>query len=68
MQRERMSGRCDLLTSMLVDRAYSGKTGNKADVHLGELFGLSTRVGLADKLHCCTSAANGVWSGQSRKA
>ena len=32
MQRERMSGRCDLLTSMLVDRAYSGKTGNKADV------------------------------------
>ena len=68
MQRERMSGRCDLLTSMLVDRAYSGKTGNKADAFLGELFGLSTRVGLADKLHCCTSAANGVWSGQSRKA
>ena len=30
MQRERMSGRCDLLTSMLVDRAYSGKTGNKS--------------------------------------
>ena len=67
MQRERMSGRCDLLTSTLVDRAYSVKTCNKANV-FGELFGLSTRVGLADKIHCCTTAANGVWSGQSRKA
>ena len=28
---ERMSSRCDLLTSMCADRAYAGKTGNKAD-------------------------------------
>ena len=41
---ERMSSRCDLLTSVLVDRAYSGKTGNKADVLLGNLFGLNTQV------------------------
>ena len=59
---ERMSSRCDLLTSMCVDRAYSGKTGNKADGLLGELFGLNTRVGLVDKIHCCTTAANVVWS------
>ena len=53
---------CDLLTLMCVDRAYSGKTGNKADGLLGELFGLNTRVGLADNIYCCTTAANVVWS------
>ncbi len=63
-----MSSRCDLLTSVLVDRAYSGKTGNKADVLLGNLFGLNTRVGLADKIHCCTTAANVVWSDKRRNA
>ena len=57
-----MSSRCDLLTLALVDRAYSGKTGNKADGLLGNLFGLNTRVGLADKIHCCTTAASVVWS------
>ena len=65
---ERMSSRCDLLTSMRVDRAYSGKPGNKADGLLGKLFGLNTRVGLADKIHCCTTAANVVWSDQRRNA
>ena len=35
LQRERMSSRCDLLTSTLVDRAYSGKTGNKTDAFFG---------------------------------
>ena len=59
---ERMSSRCDLLTSVLVDRAYSGKTGNKADGMLGDLFGLNTRVGLVDNIHCCTTAANVAWS------
>jgi len=58
---ERMSSRCDLLTSVCVDHAYSGRTGNKADGRLGNLFGLNTRVGLADKIHCCTTAANVVW-------
>jgi hypothetical protein len=65
---ERMSSRCDLLTSALVDRAYSGKTGNKADVLLGNLFGLNTRVGLADTIHCCATAANVVWSDKRRNA
>ena len=65
---ERMSSRCDLLTSVLVDRAYSGKTGNKADGTLGNLFGLNTRVGLADKIYCCTIAANVVWSDKRRSA
>ncbi len=60
---QRMSSRCDLLTSMLVDRAYSGKTGNKAYEHLGQLLGLKSRVGLADKIHCCTGAADYMWSG-----
>ena len=63
-----MSSRCDLLTSVLVDRAYSGKTGNKADGLLDNLFGLHTRVGLVYKIHCCTTAANVVWSDKRRNA
>jgi hypothetical protein len=59
---KRMPSRRDLLTSVLVDRAYPGKTGNEADGLLGNLFGLNTRVGLADKIHGCTTAANVVWS------
>jgi hypothetical protein len=34
---ERMSSRCDLLTSALVNRAYSVKTSSKADVFVGQL-------------------------------
>ena len=53
--------RTDALTSMLVDRAYSGATGNKADLHLCEMLGINGRLGLADKVHCCTGAASQVW-------
>ena len=53
---------------MLVDRAYSGKNGNKSDVLLGNLFGLNTRVCLADKIHGCIVAANVVWSDKRRNA
>ena len=63
-----MSSRCDLLTSVLVDRAYSGKTGNKADGLLGNLFGLNTRAGLIVKNHCCATAANVVWSDNRRNS
>ena len=65
---ESMSSRCDLLTSMVVDRAYSGDTGNKADAYLGQKLGMKQRVGLADKIHCCTGAADFVWSGNKVKA
>ena len=41
--------------AMCVDRAYSGRTGNKADALLGEKLGLPLRVGAADNLHCCNS-------------
>ena len=63
-----MSSRCDLLASVLVDRAYSGKTGNKANGLLGNVSGLNTRVGLADEIHCCTAAANVAWSDKRRNA
>ena len=46
--------RTDVLTSMLVDRAYSGATGNKADFELCQLLGIVERVVLADTVHCCT--------------
>ena len=54
--------RTDVLTSMLVDRAYTGSTGNKADLHLVNMLGIAERVGLADKVHCCTGAASQVWN------
>ena len=60
--------RVDALTSMVVDRAYSGSTGNKADLLLGELLRLDKRVGLADKVHCCTTAASTVWDTKPKKA
>ena len=60
--------RVDALTSMVVDRAYSGSTGNKADLLLGELLQLDKRVGLADKVHCCTTAASIVWDTKPKKA
>ena len=65
---ESMSSGCDLLTSMLVDRAYSGNTGNKADEYLCQKLGMKQRVGLADKIHCCTGAAAFVWAGKNVKA
>ena len=49
---QRMGNRSDLLTSILVGRAYSGKTGNKADEHLCQMLGLTARLGLADKIRC----------------
>jgi len=65
---QRRGNRSDLLTSMLVDRAYSGKTGNKADEHLCQMLGLTARLGLADKIHCCTGAADRAWSGKRSAA
>ena len=59
--------RTDVLTSMLVDRAYSGSTGNKADRHLADMFGIAERVGLADKVHCCTGAASQVWNHKPKR-
>ena len=53
--------RTDVLTSMVVDRAYSGSTGNKADLHVCQMLGIEGRLGLADKVHCCTGAASQVW-------
>jgi hypothetical protein len=42
--------RAETLTCIVVDRAYSGLTGNKADLLLGEALGLGFRLGLADKV------------------
>ena len=35
---------------------------------MGGLLGLDKRVGLADKVHCCTGAASTVWDTKPKKA
>ena len=47
-----------LLTSINVDRAYCGRTGNDTDKLLGALVRLPHRVGKADLFHCYDSCAH----------
>ena len=47
----RLGERADVLTSMVVDRTYFGATGNRADLELCELVGISQRLGSADNIH-----------------
>ena len=60
------------LTSMPVDRAYSGRTGSGADAWLSEklgvrgLLGTARRVGMADLFHCFDGCARKVWDGQAK--
>jgi len=46
---------CDLVTCMMVDRAYSGKTGSGADLELGRCWKMpdGLRLGMADWYCCC---------------
>lgn len=41
--------------SICVDRAYSGKTGTKADAFVSQALGVPVRLGVADNLHCWNS-------------
>ena len=45
----------------MVDCAYSGKTGNKADALLCSLLKIGARLGLADKIYCCSGSASKLW-------
>ena len=49
---------------MVTDRAYSGLTGNKAELELATKLGIKgvSRIGLADKMHCYSSAAEDAWN------
>ncbi|MFM7990537.1 MAG: hypothetical protein ACKPKO_65580, partial [Candidatus Fonsibacter sp.] len=47
---KRLGNHSDLLTSIVVDSPYSGKTGNKSVEHLCQTSGLRTRLGLADNI------------------
>ena len=57
------------LTSICVDRAYSGRTGSGADLWLSEqlgvrgLLGRTRRVGMSDLFHCFDGCAKQVWHG-----
>ena len=57
------------LTSICVDRAYSGRTGSGADLWLSEqlgvrgLLGRTRRVGMSDLFHCFDGCARKVWHG-----
>ena len=57
------------LTSICVDRAYSGRTGSGADLWLSEqlgvrgLLGRTRRVGMSDLFHCFDGCAKKVWHG-----
>ena len=57
------------LTSICVDRAYSGRTGSGADLWLSEqlgvrgLLGRTRRVGMSDLFHCFDGCAQTVWHG-----
>ena len=59
------------LTSIPVDRAYCGRTGNRADAWLSDklgvrgLFGQARRVGMADCFHCYDGSARKVWEGKA---
>ena len=54
------------LTCCPLDRAYCGKTGNKADMHLccGK-FKLESRLGLADGIHIFNSAGVKCWEART---
>ena len=58
-----------MVTSMSVDRAYSGRTGSGADLWLSEqlgvrgLLGRPRRVGMSDLFHCFDGCAKQVWHG-----
>ena len=62
------------LTSMPVDRAYSGRTGSGADAWLSEklgvrgLLGTARRVGMSDLFHCFDGCAQKVWHGGEKQA
>ena len=57
------------LTSICVDRAYSGRTGSGADLWLSEQLGVrgflgrTRRVGMSDLFHCFDGCAKQVWNG-----
>ena len=54
--------RCGLLLCMNVDRAYSGKTGNKADLELAKALGIiGRRPGIADRIHCISGCGAKAW-------
>ena len=60
--------RSDFLTCIPVDRAYCGRTGNKADKEVGKLLGVSglcgvigRRLGMADAFHCIDGCAARVF-------
>ena len=52
--------RGSFLTSLPLDRAYCGRTGNQADRWLCESLG-TPRCGMADAIHCFNSAGYGAW-------
>ena len=47
---------------MNVDRAYSGKAGNKVDLELAKALGIiGRRPGLADRIHCISGCGAKAW-------
>ncbi len=58
----REGNRCGMLVSLNVDRAYSGYSGNKADLILSRNVGLSSRrPAMADRIHCISGCATKAW-------
>ena len=61
------------LTSMPVDRAYTGRTGIKLDAWLSDklgvrgLLGSARRVGMSDLFHCFDGCARKVWNGGKKE-
>ena len=67
------SRRAEFLTSMPVDRAYCGATGNKADDEVGKRLGITgllgtvgRRVGMADAFHCIDGSATRVFGADAK--
>ena len=60
--------RSEFLTCCVLDRAYCGRTGNKAGQHLSTLLSLPHRLGLSDGIHCFNSAGDKSWCAKRKAA
>ena len=53
--------KAEFLTCCVLDRAYCGRTGNKADLYLSQKLELPKRLGLSDGIHTFNSAGQRAW-------